>query len=136
MTWMICPFAPALRPRGLSCVVGCGKLFELSARAASHGLWRSLVAHLTGGQGVASSNLVSPTYAEKGRPKGGLFSAYEGSTSGSPPRRFRRIALRITLQRSGDRDVTAVPVGRSPLSGRPKGFRVGSELLVGEEDAV
>jgi hypothetical protein len=25
------------------------------------GLWRSLVAHLTGGQGVASSNLASPT---------------------------------------------------------------------------
>jgi hypothetical protein len=28
---------------------------------ASHGLWRSLVAHLTGGQGVAGSNPVSPT---------------------------------------------------------------------------
>jgi hypothetical protein len=26
-----------------------------------HGLWRSLVAHLTGGQGVAGSNPVSPT---------------------------------------------------------------------------
>ena len=26
-----------------------------------YGLWRSLVAHLTGGQGVASSNLASPT---------------------------------------------------------------------------
>ena len=26
-----------------------------------NGLWRSLVAHLTGGQGVASSNLASPT---------------------------------------------------------------------------
>jgi hypothetical protein len=29
--------------------------------SSCHGLWRSLVAHLTGGQGVASSNLVSPT---------------------------------------------------------------------------
>ena len=28
---------------------------------AVHGLWRSLVAHLTGGQGVAGSNPVSPT---------------------------------------------------------------------------
>ena len=28
---------------------------------AAFGLWRSLVAHLTGGQGVAGSNPVSPT---------------------------------------------------------------------------
>ena len=27
----------------------------------SHGLWRSLVAHVTGGHGVAGSNPVSPT---------------------------------------------------------------------------
>jgi hypothetical protein len=30
-------------------------------RSTVSGLWRSLVAHLTGGQGVASSNLASPT---------------------------------------------------------------------------
>src|SRR5690349_3089416 len=35
-------------------------------RGGSHGLWRSLVAHLTGGQGVAGSNPVSPT-TEGGR---------------------------------------------------------------------
>ena len=35
-------------------------------RRRSHGLWRSLVAHLTGGQGVASSNLVSPTIRSPG----------------------------------------------------------------------
>ena len=29
--------------------------------AVADGLWRSLVAHLTGGQGVAGSNPVSPT---------------------------------------------------------------------------
>jgi hypothetical protein len=29
--------------------------------STADGLWRSLVAHLTGGQGVASSNLASPT---------------------------------------------------------------------------
>jgi hypothetical protein len=34
---------------------GCRSLSAVS------GLWRSLVAHLTGGQGVASSNLASPT---------------------------------------------------------------------------
>ena len=32
-----------------------------SAEADGIGLWRSLVAHLTGGQGVAGSNPVSPT---------------------------------------------------------------------------
>ena len=32
---------------------------------ASHGLWRSLVAHLTGGQGVAGSNPVSPTSSRR-----------------------------------------------------------------------
>lgn len=31
--------------------------------SGAHGLWRSLVAHLTGGQGVAGSNPVSPTEA-------------------------------------------------------------------------
>ena len=36
-----------------------------------HGLWRSLVAHLTGGQGVAGSNPVSPTDVYAGqRPRG------------------------------------------------------------------
>ena len=30
-------------------------------RRSARGLWRSLVAHLTGGQGVAGSNPVSPT---------------------------------------------------------------------------
>src|SRR5207302_9099039 len=33
-----------------------------------HGLWRSLVAHLTGGQGVAGSNPVSPTFRSRSRP--------------------------------------------------------------------
>jgi hypothetical protein len=36
-------------------------LLRLDFAWASHGLWRSLVAHLTGGQGVAGSNPVSPT---------------------------------------------------------------------------
>ncbi len=36
-----------------------------------HGLWRSLVAHLTGGQGVAGSNPVSPTEVYAGQiPRG------------------------------------------------------------------
>jgi hypothetical protein len=71
-------FIPDSRQRGPSSGRGCGKLFELSERRAradnSHGLWRSLVAHLTGGQGVASSNLVSPTKMQNGPPgKGGPF---------------------------------------------------------------
>jgi hypothetical protein len=37
------------------------------------GLWRSLVAHLTGGQGVAGSNPVSPTNETKGRRMAALF---------------------------------------------------------------
>ena len=41
--------------------VGCGFGADGLTRGASHGLWRSLVAHLTGGQGVAGSNPVSPT---------------------------------------------------------------------------
>ena len=39
------------------------------------GMWRSLVAHLHGVQGVASSNLVIPTN-EKPWPKPGLFYAH------------------------------------------------------------
>ena len=33
-----------------------------------HGLWRSLVAHYTGGVGVAGSNPVSPTTEKPGQP--------------------------------------------------------------------
>jgi hypothetical protein len=35
--------------------------------AVLNGLWRSLVAHLTGGQGVAGSNPVSPTIQQETR---------------------------------------------------------------------
>src|SRR5690606_24692480 len=35
-----------------------------NARLADVGAWRSLVAHLTGGQGVAGSNPVAPTIRE------------------------------------------------------------------------
>ena len=36
-------------------------MVELSACGQRTGMWRSLVAHLTGGQGVAGSNPVIPT---------------------------------------------------------------------------
>ena len=39
---------------------GCDIIFGLHI-ADIFGLWRSLVAHLTGGQGVAGSNPVNPT---------------------------------------------------------------------------
>ena len=45
--------------RGFGAAGGRALRFDGSAR--SNGLWRSLVAHLTGGQGVAGSNPVSPT---------------------------------------------------------------------------
>ncbi len=52
------------RPRGIRIrrcgLVGAGARSSLAPRG-SNGLWRSLVAHLTGGQGVAGSNPVSPT---------------------------------------------------------------------------
>ncbi len=41
-----------------------GNLVE-HRESGSHGLWRSLVAHLTGGQVVAGSNPVSPTYIRR-----------------------------------------------------------------------
>ena len=36
-----------------------------SCKGNMNGLWRSLVAHLTGGQGVAGSNPVNPTSLHK-----------------------------------------------------------------------
>ena len=43
---------------------GCGRVpfaSKIVPIGGVFGLWRSLVAHLTGGQGVAGSNPVSPT---------------------------------------------------------------------------
>lgn len=42
----------------LAIFAGCGIIFGLQKAI---GTWRSLVAHLTGGQGVAGSNPVNPT---------------------------------------------------------------------------
>src|ERR1700749_3587409 len=39
----------------------CPRLAGTPLPASHHGTWRSLVAHLTGGQGVAGSNPVVPT---------------------------------------------------------------------------
>ena len=39
--------------------------------AEADGLWRSLVAHITGGDGVAGSNPVSPTQRNPGSEKSG-----------------------------------------------------------------
>jgi hypothetical protein len=54
------------QPRQQSLLVRSVLVVEFPLVAAApwgevNGLWRSLVAHLTGGQGVASSNLASPT---------------------------------------------------------------------------
>ncbi len=54
---------------------------SLRAHGHSHGLWRSLVAHLTGGQGVAGSNPVSPTKCEKVAQRA-TFSHFPGRETG------------------------------------------------------
>ena len=54
------PHAPRVGSRGAS---GQATIGELSACGRRTGMWRSLVAHLTGGQGVAGSNPVIPTKA-------------------------------------------------------------------------
>jgi hypothetical protein len=46
---------------------GYGRLSSAAGNAGGDGLWRSLVAHLTGGQVVAGSNPVSPTTKSAGR---------------------------------------------------------------------
>lgn len=46
----------------MSTVPDAAMMVKLSSEESDGiGLWRSLVAHLTGGQGVAGSNPVSPT---------------------------------------------------------------------------
>ena len=63
------------------------------------GLWRSLVAHLTGGQGVASSNLASPTVkvlvrvglpdsgtAPRGRESGTVSGTFQDPPARAAPR--------------------------------------------------
>src|SRR6187401_2752017 len=60
-----------------------------SCPLAGIGMWRSLVAHLTGGQGVAGSNPVIPT--EKSRePKGSRDFFVRGRNASSPGRSQRR----------------------------------------------
>jgi MFS family permease len=68
--------------------VGTGKLSEVKhSCSTSHGLWRSLVAHLTGGQGVAGSNPVSPTN-EKTTLSGWFFCRMESQLVSDARRRF------------------------------------------------
>lgn len=55
--------APPISWRFGSALGAWGNLIE-HPRSGGSGLWRSLVAHLTGGQGVAGSNPVSPTIAK------------------------------------------------------------------------
>ena len=90
------------------------------------GLWRSLVAHLTGGQGVVGSNPASPTIAfnqadSRGRAPGGLLLPY-GIAFLDFLRKFPRIRGRF-LEGSGRpwrrRSCTHAPRGLPDLSGRP-----------------
>jgi len=60
-------------------VVAYGRRRLPSAAQQGTGTWRSLVAHLTGGHGVAGSNPVVPTVAPTGRRRMG------GSGTAPPP---------------------------------------------------
>ena len=62
----ILPYSPDIR-HALG-PVATSPVANTLSYSSCHGLWRSLVAHLTGGQGVASSNLVSPTRHDKWPP--------------------------------------------------------------------
>jgi hypothetical protein len=57
---------------GRGWAVTCATLYRLSAARAGTGTWRSLVAHLTGGQGVVGSNPAVPTEFSQAR---GHFAA-------------------------------------------------------------
>ncbi len=52
------------------------KLLERKLES-NNGLWRSLVAHLTGGQGAAGSNPVNPTRIRKPDIMSGFFVSLE-----------------------------------------------------------
>jgi hypothetical protein len=62
-------------PLCLSGCLGRGNTRKSLLRKRILGLWRSLVAHLTGGQGVAGSNPVSPTEGQTRDRIPGLFDA-------------------------------------------------------------
>ena len=55
----ILPYSPDIRHAFGTAVTSL--VANTLSYSSCHGLWRSLVAHLTGGQGVAGSNPVSPT---------------------------------------------------------------------------
>src|SRR5690348_11608776 len=62
---------------------------KVVASAWADGTWRSLVAHLTGGQGVAGSNPAVPTSV--GRPRIGLYAPGQRPVSPMSPGRARRV---------------------------------------------
>ncbi len=72
----------------------------LGVTLASSGLWRSLVARLTGGQEVGSSSLPSPTITNT-RGCGGFVSFHTGSVSLVQPDRrlFAAYECRQSLRR-------------------------------------
>ena len=123
----ILPYSPDIR-HALG-PVATSPVANTLSYSSCHGLWRSLVAHLTGGQGVASSNLVSPTRHDKWPPFWAAI-CHVAVCCHRGPRRAGAGASHNTgcSAPACDRDVTAVPVGRSPLSEGATRIRVMSEV--------
>src|SRR5689334_14778789 len=99
----------------------------LGEKPAGIGLWRSLVAHLTGGQGVAGSNPVSPTDGTAGqRP----FPSLAGAASARRQAWLARHAVVPEQVDTGVADDIAAPVHGD---GGVRGVRrvVTGELVLG-----
>ncbi|KAJ1684297.1 hypothetical protein LUZ63_020590 [Rhynchospora breviuscula] len=79
---------------------GWGSVLPGRRETGGIGLWRSLVAHLTGGQGVAGSNPVSPTTKPQVR---GRVTARRGCTSGPLETPTRRTPMARRTKRTDGR---------------------------------
>src|SRR6478609_5887311 len=96
---------------------------------ACHGLWRSLVAHVTGGHGVAGSNPVSPTEQQAGatvsmtKPQVCLAECPDIRPTRREPRSRRgRVSASVVEAPGAGRPVLAARVGRRD---EPTGYVVG-----------
>ena len=95
---------------------------QRALRGTSNGLWRSLVAHLTGGQGVAGSNPVNPT-RDAGPSERAAFSSHEAFARFEPT-----VSTRLSTGRSlcTLREILSIrPESKGRPFGRPSCFRCG-----------
>ena len=95
---------------------------QRALRGTSNGTWRSLVAHLTGGQGVAGSNPVNPT-RDAGPSERAAFSSHEAFARFEPT-----VSTRLSTGRSlcTLREILSIrPESKGRPFGRPSCFRCG-----------